>query len=87
MTKLALISACVLALSGASTAARADHVAHNPTAAIQVVTAPSGAQPIRHQIAYTDQYGFHFDREGMLVDGHGYPILINDNGSMMVLPQ
>ena len=35
--------------------------------------------------AHVDQYGFHFTKDGMLIDDRGNPIIINDDGSMTTL--
>jgi hypothetical protein len=40
----------------------------------EMAKAPGEAPPTRHRIVYTDQYGFHFDRNGLLLDDNGYLI-------------
>jgi hypothetical protein len=52
----------------------------------QATTTPTNESLPPHEIAYTDQDGFHFDRNGMLIDDHGRPIVINDDGSMVAMP-
>jgi hypothetical protein len=80
MMKLLLISGCVLVLCGSSALAQSKQTPINgpsPEATTrqseQMAMAPD-AKPSRHRIAYTDQYGFHFDKGGLLVDDDGYPI-------------
>jgi hypothetical protein len=80
MTKLLLVSGCVLAICGSSALAQPKQAPTGPSSVTtiqespQVAMAPDQKMPPRHRIAYTDQYGFHFDSNGLLVDANGYPI-------------
>jgi hypothetical protein len=78
MTRLLLVSGCVLVLCGSSALAQLKQAPTNgpsseATPPEQTAMAP-GATPAPHKIVYTDRYGFHFDARGLLVDDNGYPI-------------
>jgi hypothetical protein len=77
MKRLLLISGCVLVLSGSAALAQtkpSGGPTPNSIRQEQMALAPNESVPTRHVIAYTDSYGFHFDRNGVLVDANGYPI-------------
>jgi hypothetical protein len=52
----------------------------------QAAGTPANESLPPHKTAYTDHDGFHFDSNGMLIDDHGRPIVINDDGSMVAMP-
>lgn len=57
----------------------------NQTATVQPnVSQQPSLPPLK--TAHVDQYGFHFTKDGMLIDDRGNPIIINDDGSMTTMP-
>lgn len=82
MKTLPLMATCLIVLSGSAALAQTQPQDVNGmmrdvngTNSPQIAQAlPDMPAPTPHRIAYTDQYGFHFTQDGMLVDGAGYPI-------------
>jgi hypothetical protein len=71
MVKSMLLMGCIfLAACSTETAQVKDN--HQSPEDPQIAAAPNDLPP--HEIAYTDQYGFHFDRANALVDANGYPV-------------
>jgi hypothetical protein len=69
------LMASLIVLSGGAALAQPQSQDVNGTNSPQIAQAPSDMPaPTQRRIAYTDQYGFHFTQDGMLVDSAGYPI-------------
>jgi hypothetical protein len=72
MVKSMLLMGCFfLAACSTQTAQVKDHH-QSPDEDPQIAAAANDLPP--HEIAYTDQYGFHFDKDNALVDANGHPV-------------
>ena len=71
MVKSMLLMGCFfLAACSTQIAQVKDHP--SPDQDPQIAAAANDLPP--HEIAYTDQYGFHFGKDNALVDANGHPV-------------